>query len=249
LECTEQKIPFGYLGAFTDNRTVLACTPGGGKLMHTPKYTFDINLEKRTGSFTLGQSGELSGKMQTLFSGTDYADREDEIEKTGTERIREVKHDYPINNMEIEKLEYKQEKSPMPVTTENIEFNAAEYGAVNDGKFYFSLNSVDRYARPLARIRNRQNPVYINRGYTEEDDIVYTFPKGYHLLSEPLNVNIDKTFGSYKATMTVKGDQIVYTRKFQIKDGTYDKDVYQDMVDFYQSVVDADNYNVTLAKN
>jgi len=48
--------------------------------------------------------------------------------------------------------------------------------------------------------------------------------------------------------MTIKGDQLVYNRKFQIKDGTYSKDIYQDVVDFYQSVVDADNYNVVLVK-
>ena len=97
-------------------------------------------------------------------------------------------------------------------------------------------------------MRNRINPVTIERGYTEEDNIIYTLPKGYSLDSDPLDVKIDKPFGTYTATMAVKGDQLVYSRKFQVKDGTYSKDVYQDVVAFYQSVVDADNYNVVLVK-
>jgi hypothetical protein len=35
----------------------------------------------------------------------------------------------------------------------------------------------------------------------------------------------------------------------QINDGDYDKAVYQELVDFYQSVVDADNTQITLVKN
>jgi hypothetical protein len=49
--------------------------------------------------------------------------------------------------------------------------------------------------------------------------------------------------------MELKGNRLTYKRKLQLLDGTYDKAVYQDVVDFYQSVVDADEYNVVLVKN
>jgi hypothetical protein len=248
LECTSQQIPFGFLSDFTDDRTVLACTPEGGKLMHTPKYTAEENLEKRKASFVLTETGELMGNMETVFKGTDYDDRYRLIEEAPVERIKDIKKYYPINILEIEKLDFKQDKSIKPVTTEDIKLSAREYGAVNNGKVYFSLNSVDR-THPLRQLQNRVNPVYINRGYTEDDEITYTLPKGYRLESEPLKKSIEKPFGSFTAVMTLHGDQLVYTRKFQLKDGAYSKDTYQDMVDFYQSVADADDYNVTLVKN
>ncbi len=247
-DCTSETIPFGYLGSFTDDRTVLACTPEGGKLLHTPKYTAEENLEKHKADFVINETGDLSGAMESIFKGTDYEDRDWIIEKDQAQRLKDFRRYYPINNLNIKALEYKQDKSLKPETFENVKFSAREYGALNDGKFYFLINSIDRYSSPPKQVRNRQNPVYINRGSTEEDEITYTLPKGYSLDSEPLNINIDKPFGSYKVTMTIKGDQLVYTRKFQVKDGTYSKDMYQDVVDFYQSVVDADNYNVTLVK-
>jgi transglutaminase-like putative cysteine protease len=248
LECTSQQIPFGFLSDFTDDRTVLACTPEGGKLMHTPKYTTEENLEKRKANFVLTETGELMGNMETVFKGTDYDDRYRLIEEAPVERIKDIKKYYPINNLEIEKLEFKQDKSIKPVTTENIKLLAREYGAVNNGKVYFSLNSVDRTSA-LRQVQNRVNPIYINRGYTEEDEITYTLPKGYRLDSEPLRVSIEKPFGNFSTTMTINGNQLVYKRKFQLKDGAYSKDTYQDMVDFYQTVADADDYNVTLVKN
>ncbi|MBV8389804.1 MAG: DUF3857 domain-containing protein [Mucilaginibacter sp.] len=247
LECTSQKIPFGFLGDFTDDRTVLAFTPEGGKLMHTPKYTADDNLEKRKASFVLNDEGLLSGSMETIFSGTAYNYRGEIIDDAPTERIKEIKKYYPINNMEVKKLEYKQDKSQQPNTIEDIELIAKEYGAVNDGKIYFSLNSIDR-ARPLRQAINRINPVCIQRGYTEKDDITYTLPKGYRLESELIKKHIDKPFGSFVMTMSIDDNKLVYHRTLQLRDGNYSKDVYQDLVDFFQSVVDADEYNVVLAK-
>jgi len=247
LECTSQQIPFGFLSDFTDDRTVLACTPEGGKLLHTPKYTADENLEKRKASFILNEDGLLTGNMQTVFKGTDYDDREEIIDDAPAERIKNIKKYYPINNMEIKKLEYKQDKSLKPSTTEDIELTAREYAALNDGKIYFSLNSVNR-AQSLRQLANRINPVCINRGYTEEDNITYTLPKNYQLQSEPIKKHIDKPFGSFIMNMSIDGDKLIYHRTFQLRDGTYSKDTYQDMVDFFQSVVDADEYNVVLVK-
>jgi len=248
-DCTNQTIPFGYLGPFTDDRNVLACTPEGGKLMHTPKYTTEENLEKRKANFVINESGELSGDIETVFKGADYEEMDWLIDEAPVERKKDIKRVYPINNLEIEKLEYKQDKSMKPSTSENIKLSAREYGSVSDGKLYFSLNSVDRITKVPRQVRNRLNPVEINRGYTNEDEIIYTLPKGYHLESEPLKVFIDKPFGNFTATMTINGDQLIYKRKFQVKDGTYNKDTYPDLVDFFQSAKDADYYNVVLVKN
>lgn len=248
LECTSQQLPFGFLGDFTDDRTVLACTPDGGKLMHTPKYTTEENLEKRKANFVFNEAGGLNGLMETVFKGTDYDDRNYMIEEAPVERIKDIKKYYPINNLEIEKLEFKQEKSIKPVTTENIKLYAREYGAVNNDKFFFLLNSVNRTGA-LPYVQNRANPVFIGRGFTEEDEITYTLPKGYRLESEPLKKAIEMPFGNFTASMIVDGDRLIYKRKFQLKDGTYSKDIYPDIVDFYQSVADADNYNVMLVKN
>jgi hypothetical protein len=96
---------------------------------------------------------------------------------------------------------------------------------------------------------NRRNDVYINRGYTTVDEVTYTIPEGYHLEKEPLNVSIEKPFAKFSAQMELKGDQLIYRRKFQLFDGTYPKDSYDDLVDFYQNVVDADGYTVSLVKN
>ena len=98
-------------------------------------------------------------------------------------------------------------------------------------------------------VMNRTTDLYINEGYTNEDEITYTIPAGYRQDSEPLNVSIKNAFGTFTATSTLQGNQLIYKRKLQVIDGTYPKESYQDFVDFYQAVVDADDYDVMLVKS
>ncbi|MBK0379181.1 DUF3857 domain-containing protein [Mucilaginibacter segetis] len=249
LECTSQKIPFGFLSNFTDDRTVLACTPTGGKLIHTPKYAAAINLQERRANFTIDDKGALAGKISTTFKGTQYDNREEIIDEPLSEKITLLKEIYSsINNLNIKKLDIEQDKNILPVTTEKLEIDAREYAAIDNGKFYFSLNPLNHSGRPPRDIRNRYNPVYINNGYTDVDEINYNLPEGYRIDSAPLNISIDKPFGKFTAVMVMEGNKLVFKRRLQLISGTYDKNDYSELVNFYQTVFDADNYNVALVK-
>lgn len=248
LECTNQNYPFGFLGDFTDDRIVLACTPEGGKLIHTPKYTSQANLEQRRANLSISPEGELTGSIITSFKGADYDDREHVIYESKTEQIKDLKRIYPINNLNIESADLKQFKTDRPYTTENLKISARDYGSVTDGKIVFLANPVNRISTVLREVRNRRNDVYINRGYTNEDEITYTLPAGYKVDMRPKKVSIEKPFGKFESSATVNGDKLVYSRKLQLIDGTYSKDTYQELVDFYQSIADVDNDNVTLVK-
>ena len=248
-DCTSQTIPFGYLGPFTDDRTVLACTPEGGKLMHTPKYTYSDNIEKKEAEFDIKDNGELTGNINTIFKGADYEDREYVISEPLNEQQKMLKHIYPLDNMNIDKLKFIQDKSFDPVTKEEVKIHAPEFAALENGKCNFMINPVNRMLDVPKTVINRKNDVYINRGYTEEDEIAYNLPASYRFEKEPLNVSINKPFGRFTATIKLEGNKVLYKRKVELIDGTYSKETYADLVDFFQEIVLADGYNVILVKN
>jgi len=249
LECTSQKIPFGYLGDFTDDRTVLACTPQGGKLMRTPKYSAAGNLEVRKTDITINPSGEISGDINTTFKGLQYANRDAFLDESPAEQRKMIQKVYSINNMTVDALNLKQEKEEQPVTIENVKFTAASFASTDNGKIHFALNPVNRAGAPPRGVLNRSNDVYINDGYTDEDEIIYTLPAGYHSTIAPLNVFIKKPFGNYKATFAIKGGKLIYNRELEVIDGTYSKDLYDDLIGFYEKVEETDHYIVTLTKD
>jgi transglutaminase-like putative cysteine protease len=250
VDCTSQTAPFGYLGSFTADRTVLACTPEGGKLLHTPKYASQQNLQVTKAGFNIANDGMLTGSLTTFYKGTQYDNAEEMVGEPVAEQIKLLQKRYgAINNLDIEKFDIKQDKSIQPTTTENVKITAHDFANADNGKLYFSINPLNRLGKAPRDVRNRVYPVYINNGYTDEDEITYTIPEGYKLDMSPLDVTLDKPFGKFKATMVLNGDKLVFKRRIQIIDGTYDKEIYHDLVEFYQAVVDADNYNVMLVKN
>ncbi|MGY3212120.1 DUF3857 domain-containing transglutaminase family protein [Mucilaginibacter sp. HD30] len=249
LECTSQEIPFGFLGNFTDDRNVLACTSNGGKLLRTAQYLSTNNLQVRKANFNLSDKGELSGQIETLFSGTQYENRELLIDKSETEKLKGVARIYTINNLDITQYGLTQNKTDKLLMTETLKFSAPSYASVSDSKMFFLLNAANRSNNVPAELRNRTTDVYINDGYADEDEIVYTLPfDNYRTEKIPLNIAISKPFGSYSATMELTGNQLVYKRKIQLLAGTYDKSLYADLVEFYRKVGDADAYSIALVK-
>ncbi|RKR84252.1 uncharacterized protein DUF3857 [Mucilaginibacter gracilis] len=248
LECTEKHIPFGYLGDFTDDRNVVACTPEGGKLLHTPVYKTNDNKKTRKATFILSPSGELSGEMTTKFEGTLYDERDELVNESYSDQVKALKEIYPIENLDIKGLELKQDKAIKPVTTETIKLSARDYMAQNGTRFFITPNTASRNIKPVKDILNRANPVYVNRGYRDEDEIIYTLPAGFKVSTINMAVNIDKPFGRYTVSTKVEGNKLIYKRLLQLNDGTYSKDVYPDMVDFYQSIYDTDNATLTMEK-
>jgi len=248
LECTSQQMPFGYLGDFTDDRLVLACTPQGGKLLHTLKYEDEVNHQLRKANFSISDEGELSGDMETVFKGVQYDDRESMLLESQQDRSKHLKNYYPINNLEIESLNFKQDKAMIPSITETIKLTAPSYAATGNDKFYFNINTVNRTNSAPREVRTRFAPLYINEGYVDEDEITYKLPANYKLNRIPLSVHLSKPFGTYDATLVSEEGKLIYKRKVKMISGTYSKDLYQDFVDFYQAMVDADNYSAALVK-
>jgi hypothetical protein len=248
LECTSKSTPFGFLGTFTDDRLVLANTPEGGKLMRTTKYTTEDNKESRKADFVITEDGKISGSMLTTFACVQFQTREG-FPSDFADQVKRVKNVYPINEMNVEDYKLRHNRKPKPVIAENIKFNAPNYASTDNGQLKFMVNPINRIKATPREVRNRNNPLYINRGYSYEDVINYTVPPGYHPDKTLLNVNLQKPFGSYTASVTVVDNQLIYTRKFKLVDGTYSKDAYSDFVDFYEAIVDADNYSITMVKN
>jgi transglutaminase-like putative cysteine protease len=249
VDCTSQTAPFGYLGSFTADRTVLACTPEGGKLLHTPAYPSQSNLQVGKANFVIENDGTLKGDLDISYKGTQYDNPEELIGEPIAEQVKMLQKRYgAIGNLQIDRFNITQVKSLQPVTTETIKLNAYGFATTENNTLYFSLNPVNRFKRAPRDVRNRINPVYINSGYTDEDEVVYNIPAGYKSDMNPLSVSLDRPFGKFTATMVLKDDKLVFKRRLQILEGTYSKDTYRDLVDFYQAVADADSYTVMLVK-
>jgi hypothetical protein len=247
VDCTSKDSPFGFLGTFTDDRLVLACTPNGGELLRTPKFEESKNLQIRNASFLLDNEGNLSGTMKTSFEGFQYDNRSYLIHESKEERIKMLASVYRIDQATIQSLDIKQNKSPNPVTEENLSLKIRNYAVVNRESYLLPLNQINQSSTPK-EINNRQNQLYINRGYTDIDEIEYLLPAGLELDIVPVNIQMQKAFGSFSTQIKAANNKVTYTRKIHVKEGFYPATAYAEFVSFFQSVKDADQQKIRLKK-
>lgn len=248
LECTNKYMPFGYLGSFTDNRNVVICTPEGGILTRTTKYSDSVNREKRTAQFKIDSIGNLTGEMTTDFGGLLYEERQFFEPLSFSEKLQQAKEVYPFLQMKISgyKLEY--HKHALPSVKEKITFTNPRYAAISEEGLSIPLNPVSRIPNIPNGIKDRKNKVYIPRGYIVIDSLTYILPQKYTVKYAPKNIHIHTQFGDYTVYIKTEKDRLAYTRSFQIKSGFYPVESYPALVGFLQQVSDYDRRKFLVVK-
>lgn len=246
LECTSQKIPFGFLSDFTDDRYVLACTPTGGKLLHTPKLTAQNNLQTRKANITLDKEGNAKGTILTTFEGSQYDAHEEIIGKPLTEQQKLLKDKYDVNNIYFSLVNYEQEKAVMPKTIEKLSVEIRNYCSINNDKFFIMLNPFNVHPT-IPEVKNRTMPVYINRGFTDIDSVTFQLPENVIPIALPNHTKMNNEFGSYESSSTISDGKLHFYRKLVINEGNFPPESYAIFTKFITEVNSADQLKLTLS--
>lgn len=249
LECTSQTAPFGYLGTFTDNRKVILITEKGGVIAKTKSYSTQENTQIRKATFKMDAEGNIEGKLETNFKGTQYENRDHILGFSGKERTERILKLYPVNNIEIRRFDIKQHKIDNPVITEEFDFFAKNYGAKSNNRIFLMVNPVNQFSNFLKDQGGRKNPIWISRGYLDEDVLEYLLPEDYQIELLPKNIEIKNEFGEFSCKVRVSGNKLIYQRKMLLNEGTYPSDRYEELRKYYLKISAADQQKVVLVKN
>jgi len=245
LECTSQDAPFGYLGSFTDDRWVLACTKEGGKLMKTPKFEAVKSRQTRVSALSLSKDGKLSGTLVTNFDGSQFDNHYFLINKSLTERQKQLKYLYDINNIEFTTIELIANTEILQFT-EKLSVTIASYGVTNNDRISFMPN-VFNVRRSVPSVRNRLLPLDLKRGYTDIDSIYFDLDDSILPLFLPKKIETTSKFGTYLSEVKMKDGKFCYYRKLVMKDGIFEPSDYEAFENFVNEVASNDRIRITLA--
>ena len=247
LECTNQDMPFGYLGDFTDDRLVLAITEDGGKVMRTKVYAYDQNLQYRKGSFKMDENGKIKGTIKTDFSGTQFENHFSNVKKIRDEQIKSLRKMYDINRIEFANIKYTVNDKDTLTLSEDLDIEADEFGIKNSNNMTVFPNFLNR-STTIPDIRNRSNIVKITRGYTDIDETEIELPENLVPVIIPMNKKFEVPMGSYEFSVKIKDGKMICYRKLQIREGTYPKESYTDFSKFMLevSLTDGTKYNLAM---
>ena len=250
LECTSQKLPFGFIGDFTDDRDVLVITPEGGEIKHTKKYHVNESSQIISGKYKVSNEGAINAEVQVNSGGIQYDDKY----WLETEAQRDLDKHYKkrwlyINGLSISGMDIENDKTNIEFV-ERVTFEAPNYTKMVGDRMLLTVNAFNRNTHVPDRYRNRKFPLKVKRGFKDIDEVEIEIPSDYKVESMPDNILIENKFGQYKTEVIVKSDNVlVYKREFVINDGEFPKEDYKDFRAFYKTVSKQDNAKIALIKN
>ena len=248
LECTSQRMPFGYLGSSNSNRKVLLITKDGGRMTKTPFYSAAHNRQNRTGKVQINASGASEAKITTEY---EYEQFDNIFGQLFREPVNQKKYLYEsldIANPEITSYAYEQPDKQKPLLIEKVDVKINDLTANGGDKLFLTLNLMNKRSYVPELIENRLTDFALQMNYSDVDQIHYELPKDYKVEFLPKDIQLSSDFGEFSIKATVTGNTITYVRSQKMYSKRYPAARFQELVDFYKAIYKADKQKAVLSK-
>lgn len=248
LECTSQRMPMGFIGYSNSNRTVLMVTENGGQLVRTPIYNTKDNHQNRKTNISFSDDGTADISLKSIYSNAQFEDSYNMLYMEPVEQRKKIISGTSIPAAEVISFKYDQPDKKSPVLIEEINLKSKQLFTQGGDKIFLTINQINRRENVPLKIENRKTYFSTSQNYSDEDEIVYHLPKGYTIDFIPKDIAITSEFGSYAAKFTVKDNVITYVRTQNMYDKKYPPEKYNECVDFYKKIYQADKLKAVLTK-
>ena len=240
LECTNQTIPFNYLGTFTSDRDVLLITPQGGKLVRTPQ--FRNSYMKNTGVITVGRREASRGSFTMTGGGLGYDKNRIFNGKTVTEMKRMLNSGMELGTFSADTVSYTEIRQEEPVSELSFDLTMTDFAVVAGTRIHFRpcLNAFEYqpFDTIAVKIHEREDII---------DSIVYRIPEGYKPEYIPEPVAAEGPYGVYSYRIdNLDNGSVLFTRKLKINTGTYRGESAKELFAFLNLVAKNDKRRVYL---
>lgn len=248
LECTNQQMPFGFLGDFTDQRQVLLITGNGGVFARTPLYDALDNKRVSSAFLKIDSTGTITSEIKILFTGLTY----DEMEPLFGLNVNDLKKWYYANSslpsLQVSGISLVQKKDMLPSLEMDVSLTSGNY-ASKSGKYLILPVNLLNNQKPIQKmLKKRHSDIVISRSFSEFDSTVYSIPTSMHPETLPEGIKLNTDFGSYSSSVSLRDNNIIYVRQFVLKGGRYKPLMYGKLYDFILAISKADNTKLLLSK-
>lgn len=249
VECTSPTLPSGYLGNFTSNRHALLVDEEGGKLVTTPVYHADDNLQVRKIRGTLDKDGRLLANIEAIYRAEQYDYMERMLRITAKDKqLEQLKEMLPLSNFDASEIAYKEVRGKLPEIQESLKLSIADYASHTGKRIFINPNILSRSSQKLNEKERRLHRIHLRLAYTDIDSVDISLPPGYTIENLPKNQDIQSDFGSYQASFSVKDGTLMYRRKLIRLTGEFPAGQFTRLAEFLNAVYQADRESVVLLK-
>jgi hypothetical protein len=247
LECTNQKLPFGHNGNFTDDREALLITESGGKLVKTPAYSSKTNLKTSISHVQLGTESSKAD-IEIKYKGNYYDRMTYYLSLGDQDRKKFLMKNLNVQNFELLQYDHLEKRSDQAEIDLNLMLSIRQYTSQMGNRLMVPLNLLSKIQNVPSQTYTRKSDIRIQRSAQLIDTLIYSLPDRYKLQFIPEDKVIESKFGKYQIKLVKSEHELTYIRSLLLNKGVYSATEFDDFTSFFEDIESADNLKFILLK-
>ena len=246
LECTNSRLPFGYIPYSLQNQKVLWVDEanGTGRLVKTISPGPSFNKRDRVIDIDIDSSGNASGKMTTVVTGGELEWLFPEIWLAGQEKNDIILRKYNSPGFRLVGAEFfVDENSAYAKATEVIEFTVGNFASRTGSRIFLKSNLFPSISQAPAQKANRINNVVTQSSFCHTDTLYYRVPEGFAIEYLPKPCSLTSEYGTITMNFTSQnnnGHIITITRTISINKFNKQPEHYNPFIKFLTTATTTD---------
>ena len=249
LECTSTTAIFGKPGAFTENRNALLITEDGGKLVNTPKSTYQDNVFDSVVDVALDEDGGARASIKIKSTG-EYRDMYLSVasEKTDLQKTFLIKY---LNLKQPSQFQFKDAPDKDGVKEMNIDLEYDRYSDVMTGdKRFYRPQAMDLWRATVPVLEKRKADYYFEHPMLKTCVTNVTLPAGYEAEAVPANTSLKFSYGTYEVNYVYNREKnmVVCNAKFLLTQHVIPAAKYTEMQLYLDAIAKAQSKKLVIRK-
>lgn len=249
LECTSSDYPPNYIGSHNGNRKALLVKKEGGKLIDTPTFGIEKNIQKSHAeiNFREDSSAEIVCEMQTTGASHElYRWMANNFSEKETREWFEENTSIPSVSFKTLKVNA---NSDSPKGAVSFAAESRRLGSKAGKRIFLPLNVINPYENIPPKTDNRRYPIVIPEGYVEIDTIVINLPDGYDVESIPeKEATVKSDFASFEMQVTQQPGKLLINRRLEVHRTELPAEQYDEFRGFYKQIAKLDGLKAVLVR-
>ena len=222
VECTNPRLPLGYVHDDISGHDALEMSSDGGKLVTLPEYPDSFNVNITEAHVVLSPDGSADITIDEDFRYHRYA-RMKSIATLGENDLRKVMFSlYNLPQAEIKSIAVDEVCQPygVPSLTYRLATHSHKYASVTGSRIFVPTNLLHKNYM-AATDSHLANELFIAHGSQNVEKIVVTMPEGYTVESMPESTTLSLPFVRFSSSVSAEGNTITITYEYFIRRGTF----------------------------
>lgn len=245
LECTNARIPLGYIHDDIAGHEAILITSEGGKKVRLPQYADTDNVQESNIKMMVAANGKVQLDCQVRKTNKQYENVLPLLSMAPGEQKKVILGNMIFPAGQITKFQMEEDKGKAAITT-MLGGSSDRYANVSGKRIFFKINPMKADWENVPNLEHRQTAFAIDYGYCDEEDIEISLPEGYRMESMPTDRQLENKFASFKLTFKQEGKKVHAIFHLVMHAGTYKASEYEEFVKTKNSIVNAYRQQVVL---